>query len=41
MDEEFDLDHLIIDEEKDYSQQVLEQESQYEVDNDCGDACKL
>lgn len=30
-----------IDEDKDYSQAVTESQPEFEVDNDCGDACKL
>lgn len=35
-----DLDDLDIP-ETDQSERVIENESTYEVDNDCGDSCKL
>lgn len=38
---DFNLDDLDIDESTDYSDRVIENEEQVEVDNDCGDACKL
>lgn len=40
-DEDFDLDQLDIDEDADFSKRVIENEKQEEVDNDCGDSCKL
>lgn len=39
-DDDFDiLDAL--DEDKDFSAQVIDNEPEHEVDNDCGDSCKL
>lgn len=44
MTNDFDLDideSLVIDEYKDYAKAVTDEQPEYEVDNDCGDACKL